>query len=537
MNKYFTAILLCVACLLPTVALGQGATTFSVSPTIFDMTASPGQVWKSTVRIINANPYELRLYIDVVNFAPKGESGTPQFLPVDEYTDPNSTLAQWISTDKEIIVAAEQTVELPLTITLPATAAPGGHFAALMISTKPADKPGESAQVQTSQVISSLVFLRVSGDISENSSIRSFRTSNYILSKPEATFELRIENRGNVHVQPQGDIKIYNMWGQERGTIPVNQQTLFGNVLPNSVRKYSFTWSSEWSVTDIGRYTAVATLAYGTDGRQALSADTAFWIIPWKILLTIFVIVGSFITLITWAIKMYVRHMLKMAGITPGNHIPVSAVESIAIATKTKRKKVSVVAPLEAGILDLRSRLKQTGTLQTYAKTILVFIRSYWKFFSVLAAVLVFIIVVTLFLKGAFTPSRDFEVTIEGEGHNVTVTNDDMKIEATQPEPITTTTEDMQSLPITLVNRSGVEALTQDVRRALEAAGYTIADIENDFGTIEDTTVVVYDPSFADDALAISSVLGNAPLSAFTTAEGEKPEVVIYIGTDAEVTQ
>ena len=31
-----------------------------------------------------------------------------------------------------------------------------------------------------------------------------------------------------MHIQPQGDIKIFNMWGQERGVIPVNRQTMFG---------------------------------------------------------------------------------------------------------------------------------------------------------------------------------------------------------------------------------------------------------------------------------------------------------------------
>ena len=73
--------------------------------------------------------------------------------------------------------------------------------------------------------------------------------------------------------------------GQERGIIPINQASQFGNVLPESIRKFTFTWKGEWSVSDIGRYTAMATLAYGSEERQFASAKTYFWVIPVKLLL------------------------------------------------------------------------------------------------------------------------------------------------------------------------------------------------------------------------------------------------------------
>lgn len=521
-----------LAVLFPCLASAQGSVSFTVSPTIFDMTANPGQTWQSTIRIINSNPFDLGLSVEVVNFAPKGETGAPQFLPITNETDPNSTLAQWITTEKDIVVGAEKTIELPLKITLPPEAAPGGHFAALMISTKPIEGAGEQ-QVQTSQVISSLIFLRVSGDISENSSIRSFRTTSYLLSKPEATFELRIENKGNVHVQPQGEIRIFNMWGQERGAIPINQQTLFGNVLPNSVRKYSFTWSSEWSITDIGRYTAEASLTYGLDGKQSLTADTAFWIVPWKWLLLIIVVVGGFLVLVTFSIKLYVRHMLRLAGITPGHHLPVSAVEQIAItsATKSKRKKaVSVVAPIEAGMLDLRTRLKKTDTLKSYFVALIAFVKTYWKFFAAVLLLLMFLIMIVLFFKGALTPARDFEVTIEGEGQSVTVKSD-----AGEDDNETTPATEITANPdviVKIVNRSGDETLTGRAKNIIESEGLSVSDVSVDFGKLEERTVIVYTPEFADTALRLSMRFDNALLSAYIPEDDSTPELVVYVGSD-----
>lgn len=531
-NRLLFAALFLIGIGVPMCVRGQEAVSFSVSPTIFDMTANPGQTWRSTIRVINANPYALQVFVDTNNFVPRGEDGVPTFIPLTGDVEPNSTLAQWIATDPELTIPAEQTVELPITISLPDTAAPGGHFAAVMISTKPTDEKNLETNVQTSQVISSLIFLRVSGDINENSSIRSFRTTKYLLSKPEATFEIRIENKGNVHVQPQGEIKIFNMWGKERGSVPVNQQTLFGNVLPSSVRKYAFTWNSEWSVTDIGRYTAVATLAYGNEDRQFMTADTAFWIIPWKPLSIVLGALIAFFALITWAIKLYVRSVLRLAGVSPAGYVPVSALEQVAITASKKAKRLSAVTPIEVSILDLRSKLKETHSPKMYLKIILTFIKTYKIFFAVSLAVIIFIFASIWFFTGAFTPSRDFEVTIEQQGKSVTVTSDEIKTERQNVQLAASTTA---ALPISIVNRSGDETLTEIVKKKIEGAGYIVLKVSYDASSAEGKTVVVYDSSSSDSALALSTLLGNALLSSYQTPEEETPEIVIYIGSDAKV--
>jgi len=426
----------------------QEVVSYTVSPTIYDMTANPGQVFRSTLRIINTNSFDLHLYVDAQDFIPKEEDGIPQFLPPGATSAGQSTLAQWVSAEKEITIAAEQTYELPFVVSVPADAAPGGHFAALMIGTKPVKGGENNNDVQTAQTISSLMFLRVTGDIREQSTIRSFRTTDYFLSKPEAVFELRIENKGNVHVQPQGEIKIFNMWGQERGVIQVNQQALFGNVLPNSVRKFAFEWKSEWSITDIGRYTAVATLAYGVDTRQFMSADTAFWIIPWKFLLLIFVVVGSFIVMVSWAIKLYVRHMLRLAGVKPQNEVVITVPEDIEITAKINGKKKKITsakakryaAPLEAGILDLRDSLKGRRSLKDKVIALVNFVQRYWKFFVVVTGCVTFLVLVVFFIKGALTPHRDFEVKMVQPGQPSTQTGQSEQNEIPTENSASTTT-------------------------------------------------------------------------------------------------
>lgn len=518
--------LLVIAFAVPSFAFAQNAISFSVSPTIFDMTANPGQTWVSSVRVINANPYDLTVYMDVVNFKPQGETGVPSFIPQEDGANPASNFAGWIQTDSEITIPAEKTIELPLKIVVPENAEPGGHFAAILIGTKPPQKTSDISQVETSQIISTLLFLRVSGDINEQASIRSFRSTNYIVSTPETKLELRIENKGNVHVQPQGQIKIYNMWGQERGVIPVNQQTLFGNVLSQSVRKYSFDWKGDWAISDIGRYTAEVALTYGLDSKQSAYAKTAFWIIPWKIILLFLTIIVAFGYMFTWAIKAYIRRMLLIAGVPTQS--PVNNSTPI-----TKTKKLSVAAPIEAGMLDLRTRLGHTDSLKNYFAESFIFIKSYWKFFTSLLALLVFVTLVVLFFTSVFTPSRYYEVTTDS---GKTVTSDEIEQQSSAPAEEINVEVPQASLGdpvVKIVNRSGESALSEKIEALLNSKDYQIDETSIDETTIEQRTVIVFSPSQTEKALKLSSMLNNAPLSALTSESSDvTPEITIYIGSD-----
>lgn len=514
---------------LPLPILAQESVSFSVSPTIYDMTANPGQFWQSTVRIINPNPFELTLSVTPNNFIPKDEDGIPQFIPLKEGDAEENTLAKWIYLEKEIKIGPEQTLELPFKINVPKDASPGGHYAALLISTKPIESPDKSSRVQTSQVISALIFLRVTGDINENSSIRSFRTANYFLSKPETRFELRVENKGNVHLQPQGEIKIYNMWGSERGVIPINQQTLLGNVLPLSVRKFSFEWSSEWSISDIGRYTAEVALAYGADERQFISANTAFWIIPWKILLVVFAVIGGLVTTITWAIKLYVKHVLALAGVVPGSPrtqaLPVSTQQK---RTRSQLKAKDITAPIGISILDLRQKLKRArGPWTDKVQVYLEFTKLYWKFFVGSGAILVFIALLSWFILDARSENKTYEVTDPVSGVIIS-TN------AKEGNPIL---ENAQGLPITLVNRTKDPLIIEEVAKKAGAVGFVIATSTIETGAPEEKTVIVYNPEVSSQALLLSRTLDNALLSAFTSTGTSTEKIVVYIGSDVTDTE
>jgi len=117
-----------------------------------------------------------------------------------------------------------------------------------------------------------------------------------------------------VHLVPQGEIVITNMWGKVRGKIAINEQNTFGNVLPKSTRKFEFNWQGEPSPFEVGRYEALATLAYGADSRQTVYRSTYFWVVPMKPVIAIVGGLTLFIWFLMWSVRRYIRKALALEG-------------------------------------------------------------------------------------------------------------------------------------------------------------------------------------------------------------------------------
>ena len=338
------------------------------------------------------------------------------------------------------------------------------------------------------------------------------------------------ENKGNVHLQPQGDIKIVNMWGQERGLIPVNKRSLFGKVVQDTIRKYTFTWSGEWSLADIGRYTAIATLAYGEDQRQFVSSETSFWIIPWKVLLGILLTLASFVWLFTWLLKLYVRKMLLLAGVSP----------ELQTLKKPKQKavrRVSVVAPIEAGMLDLRDRFSRSANFKDRATMMWRYVVQYKLFFIAVAAIGVFLYLLITFVLSAITSERAYDVTIEGLLSDVELNSEQIKYNELLDGTEVQTAATLKDFPaIKIVNRSNVSGLAARLRYDLEINGFSVGAIDNEFGASESRTVIVFAPEYADQALELSNFLGETLLSSFNEAAGSEFPLTIYVGSDVNDT-
>jgi hypothetical protein len=333
-------------------AQAQESLSLSVTPPIIQLGVKPGDFWASSLKVVNTNRTPLTVYASVMDFSAEGEDGHGKFQPL-RGKDP-SFLAAWIDISGNAVeIPPGQSRDIPFSIRVPVDASPGGHYAAVLIGTKPFDATGPNGPtVKISSFVSSLFLVRVSGEVEERGGIREFSTDRRMYDEPAVKFALRFENTGNVHIQPQGGVTIFNMWGKKRGEIFLNHETDLGQVLPKSVRKFEFEWNTEGSFFDIGQYTAIATLTYGKEARQNVTRIITFWIIPLKQTLGVVGGFSALILLLVWGIRRYIRKALEMEmGREGGRRIP-------------PRADIKVLArPVLQGVVDLRA-LKSGATPQ-----------------------------------------------------------------------------------------------------------------------------------------------------------------------------
>ncbi len=295
----------------PIITRAEDAVSITVTPPLIQLGIGPGETWTSALKVTNTNKSDLTVYASLMDFVSADEDGHPRFSPAGDGGD----LASWIEVaTSAVVIFPETSREIPFVVHVPPNAPPGGHYAAILVGTRPSldggDSVGGGSLVKVSGLVSSLLFVKVQGAIVERGGIREFSTDRERYDGPPVNFTLRFENSGNVHLQPQGEIAVTDMWGRERGRIFVNEKTNFGNVLPGSTRRFLLPWEAPSGISGIGRYTATVTLTYGREARQNTNQTIVFWIVPLKETIGSFLGLILGIGLLLFALRRYLRRTL-----------------------------------------------------------------------------------------------------------------------------------------------------------------------------------------------------------------------------------
>jgi hypothetical protein len=397
----------------------QEAIAVTVSPPLIQLTIGPGETWSSALKVTNTNKHDVTYYATVLDFEATGEEGVGTFIPRVQLGAPTGptgySLASWIEmASTSVTIPAGESGDVPFTVRVPENAEPGGHYATILVGTQTGTGEITGPTMQISSYVSSLIFVRLRGEAIESGRIREFRTEQSVYDTADANFLLRFENTGNTHLKPQGDIVIYNMWGKKRGELAVNQERHFGNVLPQSTRRFSFAWTGEGSVADIGRYSAVVTLAFGDGDKRNISATTYFWVVPTVPLVTTLVSIAGFVLLIVWFIRRYIRRALSLERERLGTTYMPTTQQAPSLAV--------LMEPLREGVVDLRratgARPQAHGEVAAnqsqvaYAPLSFVgFLLKYKLFFVFVALVLVALWGSVVYVRSALVSSRTFQIS------------------------------------------------------------------------------------------------------------------------------
>ncbi|MCX6745216.1 MAG: Fn3-like domain-containing protein [Candidatus Parcubacteria bacterium] len=304
------------------ILLPLAGNALTISPPILEIDAKKGDIINQVLKVHNENTTAETYYLSAVKFTASGETGAPEFV---EGKTEEVDLAAWIKFGFDnISIQAGQTVEIPFTIAVPQFAGPGGHYAAIFLSSVPPTAKANVSQVGITSRLGALVLVKIAGEIKESAELAEFgTTAKSFLSLP-VDFNIRVKNSGNVHLKPTGSIVIKNMFGSEAGKVIVNETG--GNILPDQIRKYDASWVKNANAKGattfwgkyrqekenyaFGKYTADLSLSYGTAANM-LNASTSFWVIPWHVIIVNLVVILLVVIIIYFLVKKYNAWLLK----------------------------------------------------------------------------------------------------------------------------------------------------------------------------------------------------------------------------------
>jgi len=305
----------------------------TIIPPRTELAADPGKTISDSVKIYNETDATLVLYTSEANFtAKKEQEGVPEFLSPE---DSASGLASWILIEKgPITVLPSEYRSIDYSISVPQDADPGGHYAGIFFGNNNPDEKNGKPAIGLSSKAGTLILLEVSGNIIESGELKSFeiRNGGTFFEHLPIEFSIGFENTGNVHLRPEGEIEIINMFGKTVAKIDVNRRKIGAgaNILPKTARHFEELWNASANISNgtelgfwdkikfeqnnfaLGRYTAKLNLAYGSRS-QTIAKTIEFWVFPWQLILVYLLVSAFLIIAMVFLVKKYNRWIVKKA--------------------------------------------------------------------------------------------------------------------------------------------------------------------------------------------------------------------------------
>ena len=260
---------------------------FVVGPGKVDITLEPGQ--SKTVNMIVTNRMgekkTFRFEIEDI----KGSRNDEQTVLLLGDDHGPYTLKDYVTIPRmEFSLEHNQRATIPVTVSLPADAEPGGRYGSVLVSTvsRDADIDGANKTAPSSAIVSrigTLFFVSTPGSTDITGQLVSFDTikGTHLFTASPIHFGIVFENTGSVHLNPYGELHITNIAGSEVGFMEIDPWF----ALPQSLRTRELSWEK---APLFGRYTATVKINRGYDDIVD-EASVTFWVLPWKPLVSIFV--------------------------------------------------------------------------------------------------------------------------------------------------------------------------------------------------------------------------------------------------------
>lgn len=281
---------ICSVALAFTAFIAHAAT---LAPSLVEISANRGEVVEQVVRIMNTEATEKEYYMGTMKFQASPDGSTPSFVA---YETDHSGLPEWISFPvSQVTVPARSFVDVPYKVAVPTDVVAGGYYAAVTISASPSDvvaSNGAIIEAKTAQ----LVLLTVKGETRTQAVLLDFTSdkTESVQTSLAGTYQYRVQNQGNVHIQPQGTVRFTDLFGRTLLEVDANPDA--SRVLPGTTRTYTVVASGSTSPFALGPVHATLSLSYGAD--QHIQSVQSFWYVSLPTMIGLILLLGLSVLLI-----------------------------------------------------------------------------------------------------------------------------------------------------------------------------------------------------------------------------------------------
>ncbi len=299
-----------------------------VTPSPLVTTVKPGTKTQVELKVHNGGTGTEQLKIEPRSFTLSNDSKN---VKLEDNTPPD--IGNWVSfSQPKFTLLPGQWITEEVIFTVPKAAGFSYSFA-LVISRQSNPVPANGTRaINGSLAIFTLINVNRPGATS-NLAINNFTVSKKVYEYLPATFSVQFKNNGNTIAQPYGNIFVQRSTSSKTPLASLTVNETKGYILPGTTRTITATWSDGfpiyktitnadgstskklvWNWGDlsklrVGRYTANLVAVYNQAGRDVpLQSTLTFWVIPWKILLGLFIVT----LLILFSIWTIARKIIKL---------------------------------------------------------------------------------------------------------------------------------------------------------------------------------------------------------------------------------
>ncbi len=285
----------------PYASAATEATGYTVSPVETEITVNKGT--SQTVELSVQNPSSTTVEVKaVINdfVASNDESGSPRLILNSNAQLPADNFESLVSPIGNITLGPLAKVYFPVTITVPLNANSGGYYGAVRFIPTTIDQTGN---VGLTASVGSIFLITVPGNLIEKLNLTQLSAADKsgsptsFLTSGSVSVLTRLDNTGNIQLQPFGNIIVKNMFGHIVASAQFNNAVPRANILPDSIRKFiNPIGGTSW----FGRYTVVETVAYQQGTGNYITSSATFYYFPVWFLILVLIIVVLLVVGIYW---------------------------------------------------------------------------------------------------------------------------------------------------------------------------------------------------------------------------------------------